>query len=63
RLLYSRYMEAILETERWVREKMPCIDLLSPRLHSRHYRWWTFVRRFLQGQIMAVRHPRPARLP
>jgi hypothetical protein len=52
--LYSRYAQAILATERWARDKIPGLELVFPRLQSRHYRWWTFLKRFLQGQIMIL---------
>jgi len=54
RELYSKYMQALLETERWARKKIPGLELVFPRLQSRHYRWWTFLKRFLKGQIMTV---------
>lgn len=54
RELYSRYAQAVLATERWARGKIPGLELVVPRLQSRHYRWWTFLRRFFEGQIMMV---------
>lgn len=54
RSLYTRYVESILDAERWVGEKIPSVDLLSPRLQSRHYPWWSVLTRLLQGQIMKV---------
>lgn len=57
RSLYTRYVESVLDTERWVRGMIPSLELLSPRLQSRHYRWWTFLLRLLQGQMMMVPDP------
>lgn len=52
--LYTRYVESVMATERWVRGTIPSIELISPRLHSRHYRWYTFIRHLFLGQIMSV---------
>jgi hypothetical protein len=52
--LYMAYVRALLETERWARRKIPGLDLVVPRLQSRHYRWWTLPIRMLNGQVMTV---------
>ena len=52
--LYSRYVESVLAAERWARGTIPSIELLSPRFHSRHYRWYTFLHHLFQRQIMLV---------
>ena len=52
--LYTRYVESVMATERWVCGTIPSIELVSPRLHSRHYRWYTFLHHLFQGQIMWV---------
>ena len=54
RSLYTRYVESVMATERWARGTIPSIELISPRLHSRHYRWYTFLNHLFQGQIMLV---------
>lgn len=54
RSLYTRYVESVMATERWARGTIPSIELLSPRFHSRHYRWYTFLHHLFQGQIMSV---------
>jgi len=50
--LYTRYVESVLAAERWARGTIPSIELVSPRLHSRHYRWYTFLHHLFQRQIM-----------
>jgi hypothetical protein len=57
RQLYSGYVQALLDTERWVREKVPRLTLVVPRLLSRHYPWWMFLMRLLRGQMMMVPSP------
>ncbi len=63
RSLYTRYVESVLETERWVREKIPSSEILSPRIQSRHYPWWMFLLRLLQGQMMMIPRVRNAIRP
>ena len=52
RSLYTRYVESVLDTELWARGKIPSVEILSPRIQSRHYKWWMFLQRLVQGQMM-----------
>ena len=54
RRLYAPYVRSLLDTEQWVRSRLPSVDLITPQLYTRDYRLRTFVLRILQRQIMLV---------
>jgi hypothetical protein len=55
RTLYVPYVASVLETERWVRDRIPTLEAVPWKLQSRHYRWWMFLLRLFQGQMMRLR--------
>jgi glycosyltransferase involved in cell wall biosynthesis len=52
---------SLFDTERWVGDRLPYVDIVFPRLSSRNHRWRTFVMRILRGQIMVVPMRQPSR--
>jgi hypothetical protein len=54
RRLYTPYVQSLLATEQWVRERLPSCDLISSQIYTRDYRLRTFLLRLVQGRIMVV---------
>jgi hypothetical protein len=54
RRLYSRYVQSLFETEKWMRGRLHDVERMSSRLYTRDYRFRTFLVRLLQGRIMRV---------
>jgi hypothetical protein len=54
RLFYDGYAKAIFETERWVRTKLPSIDLVTSRFSWRHYPRWKLASHFLHGRLRVI---------
>jgi hypothetical protein len=38
-----------------VRDRIPTLEAVPWQLQSRHYRWWMFLLRLFQGQMMRLR--------
>jgi len=52
--LYTSYVQSLLATEQWVRDRLPSCELISSQMYTRDYRLRTFLLRLLQGRIMVV---------
>ena len=52
--LYTSYVQSLLVTEQWARDRLPSCDLISSQIYTRDYRLRTFLLRLVQGRIMVV---------